>query len=272
MHVKSVIAAAASVVILLAVPARGHNLPRYVATCIRSDLSSDPCGPGRLEVNFKTRISPERLPRHELMPIGLMVSGTVGTKGGGYPPALREAEVVLDEGIKVDTERLAACSRRRLESLNNAPAGTCRNAIIGHGVARIGLVSSGENLKVPLTLLNGGTAAGVTRLFVHGAAATTGGDLVAAGQIRRRGQALEATWRLPRLLEGGGSLLSFRIEIKRVFAASGQRHSYLSGSCPDGELRASIPELTFVNETQTPGVASRTVLKGGLAVPCTPER
>ena len=68
-------------------------------------------------------------------------------------------------------------------------------------------------------------------------------------------------------LEGDGSLLGFRLEIKRGFAASGRRHSYLSGRCPE-LLRVSIPKLTFVNEAHTPGVPPQTIMKGGLAVPC----
>lgn len=254
--------------VALLTPASGNSAQQYLTACLRSDLLPGGCGSGRLEANFKATVSPERLPRHEFAPVGLTVSGTIGTEGDGHPSALREAVVVVDEGIKVDTEGLPTCSRRRLESLSDSPVGTCRDAIVGRGIARIGLASSEEKLKVPLTLFNGGTSAGMTRLFAHGAAAATGADLVAVGQIRQRGQGLEATWKIPRILDGDGSLLSFRIEVKRAFAASGRRHSYLSGSCPDGEFQASVPELTFFNEAHIPGVASQTVLKGALSLPC----
>jgi len=96
--------------------------------------------------------------------------------------------------------------------------------------------------------------------------------LVAVAKIRRREKGLEATWRLPRILEGDGSLLEVRLEIKRGFAASGRRHSYLSARCPNGVFRVSVPKLTFANEAHTPGVPPQTVLKGGLAVPCAAKR
>ena len=213
------------------------------------------------------------MPRSEFAPVALTIGGTIGTERGGHPAALREAMVTLDRGLKIDTSGLAACPRRRLERLDVAGARkACRKAIVGHGVARVGVASSGSVLRVPLTLFNGGTSAGVTRLFVHSSAGAVGDPLVAVAQIRHREAGLKATWRLPRMLEGNGSLLGFRLEIKRGFAASGRRHSYLSGRCPDGLLRVSIPKLTFVNEAQTPGVPSLTVLKGGLAVPCAAKR
>jgi hypothetical protein len=218
-------------------------------------------------------VTPRQLPRREFVPVGVTVSGTVGIEGGGHPSALREATVTLDEGIRVDTRGLAICSQRRLEHLAVAAArSACRRAIVGRGVARAGLASSGTVLRAPLTLFNGGTSAGVTRLFVHSAGGAAGSALAVVAEIRRRGKGLEATWKLPPILEGDGSLLSFRLEIKRSFAASGRRRSYLSGSCPNGELWASFSKLMFVNEARIPGVASRTVLKGRLLVPCAPRR
>jgi hypothetical protein len=76
------------------------------------------------------------------------------------------------------------------------------------------------------------------------------------------------TWRLPRILDGDGSLQGFRLEINRTFATAGASHSYLSGGCAHGPLRAHFSKPIFVNEAHTPGVAPRTVLRGGLAVPC----
>lgn len=259
-------------VALFGIPANGHSVQEYVAICLRSDLLPGDCGSGRLEVDFKAAVTPRQLPRRGFAPVGATIAGTIGTESGGHPSALREAAVSVDEGIEVDTKGLAVCARRRLESLDVAGARrACRTAIVGHGLARVGLASSGAVLRAPLTLFNGGTSGDVTRLFIHGAARATDGALVAVAQIRRRENGLEATWRLPRILEGDGSLLGFTLQIRRRFAASGRRHSYLSGHCPDGVLRVSFPKLRFVNETHAPGVPSETLLKGTLAVPCVPK-
>jgi hypothetical protein len=66
--------------------------------------------------------------------------------------------------------------------------------------------------------------------------------------------------------------LGFHLKVKRGFAASGRRHSYLSARCPNGLFRVSIPKLTFVNEAHTPGLPPRTIMKGGLVVPCGAKR
>jgi hypothetical protein len=203
----------------------------------------------------------------------MTIAGTIATESGGHPSALRAATVAVGRGIRINTAGLASCTRRRLESLDAAAARhDCRGAIVGHGVARVGLASSGSVLRAPLTLFNGGASDGVTRLFVHNSAEATGGPLVAVAKIRRREQGLEANWRLPQMLDGDGSLLGFRFEIRRGFAAAGRRHSYLSAQCPNGLFRASAPKLAFVNEAHTPGVPPQTFLKGGLAVPCAAKR
>jgi hypothetical protein len=46
---------------------------------------------------------------------------------------------------------------------------------------------------------------------------------------------------------------------------------YLEARCPDGVFKVSSPKTVFKNEAGTPGVASVTVLKGSLALPCTPK-
>lgn len=265
---SALIATVLLVLVPFAIPASARE---YLATCVRFDRP--PCGPGRLEASFGAKLAPRLLPSRELVPIGVEVQGTVKSQNDGHPPALREAIVAVEQGITIDTEGLATCARRRLERLDMARARrACRKAIVGHGVARVGLASSGGVLRAPLTLFNGGTSAGVTRLFVHSAAGMLGGPLVAAAQIRQRGKGLEAIWKIPRILEGDGSLLSFRFEVRRSFAAAGRRRSYLAGRCPDGELRVSASSLVFVNETHAPGIASWTLLRGGLLVPCGPKR
>jgi len=274
MRSKSTLGVAASLFLAFTFPAWAANdVQQRVATCLRSASLADSCDPGRLEVDIEATVSPSRLPRNEFAPVALTISGTIGTEGGGHPSALREAMATLDEGLRIDTNGLAACPRRRLERLDVAGARkACRKAMVGHGVAHVGLASSETSFKAPLTLFNGGTSGGVTRLFAQSVVGMAGPSLVAVGKVRRHGRGLKASWRVPRILEGDGSLLDFRLHVSRTFAASGRRHSYLSGSCRGGMLRVSFSKLAFVNEAGTPGVASRTFLRGGLLVPCGPAR
>lgn len=211
--------------------AGGHD----VATCLRSNLLPGGCGSVRLEVNFGGKLTPRQLPSRELVPVGVMVSGAVGTQGGGHPSALREATATVGRGIRVDAKRLATCSQRRLEHMAVATGrNVCRRTIVGRGVARVGLASFGTVLRAPLTLFNRGTSAGVTRLFIHSPTAAASSVFVAVGQIRQRGNELQTTWRLPQILDADGSLLNFKLEVKRSFAVSGRPHSYLSAVVQKG--------------------------------------
>lgn len=83
---------------------------------------------------------------------------------------------------------------------------------------------------------------------------------------------LQTVWRLPRIVDGTGSLLDFRFRVKRYLAVGGPKHGYIEAQCRNDGLLVNIKKIFFRNEAKTPGVAAQTVLKGGLAVPCSPIR
>jgi hypothetical protein len=169
---------------------------------------------------------------------------------------------------------LPACRLRLLESIGVGMARRqCRKAIVGSGVAHIGVASSETVLKTPLTLFNGGTAGGEVRLLIHTAIAVPGPmPLVSTVKISRRQDGLTSAWRVPRILEGDGSLLDFKLRIDRRFISKGTEHSYLAAKCPAGDLRANVQKMLFRNEAHTAGEASMTLLKGLFAIPCSPRR
>lgn len=243
---------------------------RYVQTCLRSSLLEASCSPGRLEFDAGGTVEPKTLPKHELAPIALEIHGKIAMENGGHPPALHEAIIDIDEGVAVDTTGLPTCRLRLLKSRGVAAARRlCRKAIVGSGVAHIGFASSETIVEAPLTFFNGGTSGGETRLFVHSAiAAPNPVPVVSTVKIQRKYSGLHAIWKIPRILEGDGSLLDFRLRIERRFMGKGTEHSYLAAKCPDGDLQANIPKVTFRNDARAPGQPSSTVLKGGFAVPC----
>jgi len=205
-----------------------------------------------------------------LAPVALAVRGAVETESGGHPSAIRKASVVVAEGMKIDTEGLVACSRRRLLRLDATGAErACGKAIVGHGTAHVGFASSESVVRAPFTLFNGGTSGGVTRLFVQSVVdlpdPTT---LVGVAKVVSRHGGLEADLWLPPILEGDGSVLDFRLQIGRRFMGRGGQRSYLTASCERRVLRAQFPQLVFRNEAHVPGVPSQTVLGGVAAIPC----
>ena len=243
----------------------------YVSTCLRSSLLAPGCS-GRVEFEPGGAVTPKKLPAHELAPVGLEIHGKIAMEGGGHPVALHEAIIDVAKNVLIDATGLPACGRQVLKSNGVAAARRlCGAAIVGGGVAHIGLASSETTLKAPLTLFNGGTSSGKTRLFVHGAiGAPNPVPVISSVKIRRMYSGLHTIWKIPRILDGDGSLLDFKLKIERRFVSKGTEHSYLSAKCPNGAFRVNAPNALFRNDARIPGVDSAMSLKGHFALPCSP--
>ena len=242
----------------------------YVSTCLRSTLGLG-CS-DQVEFEPGGAVIPEKLPAHELAPVGLEIHGTIAMEGGGHPVALREVTIDVDEDVALDTNGLPACRRHLLESRGVATARRlCRAAIVGSGLAHVGLASSQATLKAPLTLFNGGTSNGETRLLVHSViGAPNPVPVVSSVKIQRKYSGLHSIWRIPRILGGDGSLLDFKFKVERHFVSKGREHSYLSAKCPDEAFRMNTANALFRNDARVPGVENTMSLKGRFAIPCSP--
>jgi hypothetical protein len=248
-------------------------------TCLRAAPLFPGCESGRLEVEFAADVTPRKLPRHEMAPVALKMHGEIGTSNGGHPSALREVDIdFLD--VVIDAKGLTACGLRDLQLRRVAAARNfCRKAIVGSGMSHIGFALSGGRVAAPLPLFNGGTEDGVTTLLVHSAVPAPEPvptvSVIKISPVASRDNkdvGLQTVWRLPRIIDGTGSLLDFRFTIKRYLSVGGARHGYIEAQCPNDSLLVNLKKILFRNEAKTPGVAAQTVMKGGLAIPCTPSR
>jgi hypothetical protein len=237
----------------------------YVATCLRS---TDGCGPPRLTFDLGVTVTPKRLPKRTPAPVAVRIKGKIPHTVGVQPQALREVLADIDRGLTLNATDLPACPRRRLE-VHHARAArrACGDSIVGEGLAHVAIESvKSEPVQVPLIVFYGGTRDGKTTLSVWSPAGTSAPEpIIATMRIVRKPSGpygLHAVARVPVIADGQGSLVDFDLEVARVFEAR----------CPAGVLKVSFPKILFRNETRVPSVASQTVLKGGLAVPCTPER
>lgn len=272
MRRKWIIVIAVAVPLSLAALAAGNSLQENVATCPLSTAARLPGCPGHLEFEAGGAIVPIKLPAHKMAPVGLEVHGKISMSGGDHPDAMREAIVDVAEDVEIDAAGLPACDRQSLEHRGVTSARRlCRKAIVGSGVAHIGFASSDAVIEAPLTLFNGGSSRGETRLFVHSAIFVPGLiSLVTAVKIRKMRSGLQMIWKLPPILEGDGSLLDFKFKVGRRFMNKEEEHTYLAARCPRGDLQASVPKTVFRNEARTPGLPATTTLKGLISAPCSP--
>lgn len=226
---------------------------------------------------MSAQVAPRKLSTHEMAPIALELGGAIATSGGGHPSALREVDIDFLH-MAIDARELPACGLRDLQRRRVAAARLfCREAIVGSGMSHVGFARTGARVAAPLTLFNGGTEDGITTLLVHSAVPVPEPvPVVSVMKISRFGkgkdQGLRTAWRLPPIIDGTGSLLDFGFRVKRHLSVAGARHGYVAAKCGNRGLPANVKKLLFRNEAKTPGVASITVLKGVLVVPCTPSR
>jgi len=210
-----------------------------------------------------------------MTPVALELRGRVAQNDGHHPPALREAVVDFDRDVALDARGLPACHLPGRD-IRRSPAGfakICRDAIVGESSAEFEYAypeRAPVRSSVTFTAYNRGVRDGVTRAIVVAFVKVPMPEpIVIPVEITKKPDfPLHALVRVPKLAGGAGSLIGFRLRIKRLFAYKGRRHSYLTARCPDDQFKFLVPKLLFRNELATPGTAPLTVMKGATAVPC----
>lgn len=226
---------------------------------------------GDLEFEGDGVFSPAVLPKNELAPISLNISGSIRKIGGGHPPAIKEALVETDRNGSVDVTGYPVCRSGQLQSQNTANAkAICGPALIGQGKTEVGIFFDDQGKEIPvksdLLMFNGGVKGGVTTLFVHAyitvpvpaAIVTT----VKIKKINKGRYGLLSIASIPKIAGGSGSVKSFNLKIDKKFTYKGKKHSVLNLKCPDGRVQARV-EAVFDDGTR----AKIEVVK-----PCTGKR
>lgn len=233
--------------------------------------------PPTLQATVGAGVSPKKLPAHEYAPVTWSIFGKVATTDGTHPSALREMILTVDKDVRIDVEGRPVCGGRHLAALNTkAAAKACRNALLGRGEAHFQIASSeGRHVLVASRLLvfNGGERRGAVKLLIHAyIAAPTPTATIVRVTVERKGAELHTIARIPPIAAGMGSLIDFSFDIGEKRAHKEDSAPYLEARCPDGVFKVNVPKLLFKNEARVPRVAPITVMKGALAVPCTPQR
>lgn len=208
----------------------------------------------------------------------MAIFASVRRADGTHPSALREMVLEVDKDVEVDFRGLPVCEPPaiRLPPVLPTLRRVCRKAIVGSGRVTWEVAFAQQSpIRVPtrLTVFNMGMEKGVRTLSVLSFITVPVPAVIATTvAITRRGKGLRAVVKVPRIVGGAGSLLAFRLKLRRIFFHRGERRSFLSGRCPDGKFLIAYPKAVFRNETSAPGVAAQTILKGGIVVPCKAKR
>lgn len=219
-----------------------------------------------LSADLKVKVHPKSLPESRAAHISLEVRAAFSTLDATQVPALREAVIDISKGGRINASSLPTCGRREVEA--GGDGSLCKRATVGSGSAAFEVAPTQQKVHAHLTAINGGVKGQAVTLFVLASfkEASSQPLLTVAKVAPVRGSgAMRATWRLPRLLGGNGSLQAFDLTLDRVFSSGGEKTSFLQAQCETGKLAADIRGV-FKDEAGT-GIGDQTVTANYLA-PC----
>lgn len=231
---------------------------------------------GNLVLTFGGTASPKALPRRTYAPVTATIFGRIATSDGSHPSALREAVVDIDKDVKLNVKGLPVCKAGQLEARNTSAARrVCGKTTLGSGLAHAQIAFPEQppiRVTSPITVFNGGGTSSKSKLLIHTfLTVPVPAAIVTQVAITKRGTGIHAVARVPVIAGGSGSVLDFKFKLGRTYAFKGKKMHYSMAKCPDGVFKARTTKTLFKNEARVPLVAPKTVLRGGLAVPCTPK-
>ncbi len=242
-----------------------------VASAVQTTLRA-----GNLIVTFGGSLSPKQLPKSKYVPVTANIFGKVKTSDGTHPSAFREVVVDVDKDLKVNVKGFPSCKAGQLEARDTKAAmKVCGNTVLGKGNAHVEIAFPEQKpilVNSPLTVFNGGEQGGKVKLLIHIFITVPAPTAVVTDvTITRKGSGLHSVAKVPVVAGGSGSGMDFNFNLGKTYSYKGKKVGYFEARCPDGVFKVSSPKVLFKNEAQVPGVAPTTVLKGGVAVPCTPK-
>jgi hypothetical protein len=231
---------------------------------------------GNLVVTFGGSTSPKAISKTKYTPVTTNIFGKIATTDGTHPSAFREAVVDIDKDVKINVKGYPVCKAGQLEARDTKAAKkACGSTILGEGKAEAEIAFPEQKpIKVPSPLLvfNGGEKGGKVTLLIHTFITVPAPTaIVTTVTIQRKGTGIHSVAKIPVIAGGSGSALNFSFKLGKTYSYKGKKVGYFEAKCPDGVFKVNVPKVTFKNEAHEPGAGATTVLKGGIAVPCTPK-
>ncbi len=199
---------------------------------------------GTLVLHADGGFEPQLLPKRAYAPIHFHGYGDIKTTDGSVPPALQHVKLEFDHDGHLTTVGLSVCRPAKIEAATPEQARhRCRNAIVGSGhiAAAVPLPVLGRfEMRSPLTLFNGPRRDGDPTVILHAQAPFPISEtyVVVIPIERRRGTyGYRASFDVPPIAGGLGSLTHIDATVGRRYRAGGAERSYVSARCSDRILQ-----------------------------------
>jgi hypothetical protein len=201
---------------------------------------------GNLRITANGNFSPRKLPKNELAPITLNLSGKIEALDHTHPPAVKEVIIETDKNGAINAKGLSACTSGKLQAQTSAKArAICKSALIGEGTTSVEVEFPEQRpfvAKSELLAFNGGVKGGTTTVFVHAYLSSPVSASVVVpvtvSKVHNGRYGFKTVAKIPKIAGGYGSPVSFSLKVDRKFTYKGKQQSYLLAKCPDGHLVA----------------------------------
>jgi hypothetical protein len=242
-----------------------------IASAVQTTLRA-----GNLVVTFGGTTSPKAISKNKYTPVTTNIFGKISTSDGTHPSALRQVDFDIDKDVKINVKGFPSCKSGELTARDTKAAmRVCGDAVLGSGIAHIEVAFPEQKpilVTSPITVFSGGESGGKVKLLIHVFITVPApAAIVTDVTIKRKGSGISSVSKIPVAAGGSGSAIDFKFKLGKTYSYKGKKVGYFEAKCPDGVFKANVEKLLFKNEAKVPGVAAQTVLKGGLAVPCTPK-
>jgi hypothetical protein len=194
---------------------------------------------GSLQLNVDGKLSPKSLPRKGAAPISVSVGWQLASTDGAPPPQLKMLKIEINRAGHFDRDGLPTCPYPKIQPATTSRALTnCRSALVGRG-SFSALVSLGEQesyvARGEMLVFNGRRGKKPVlwaQIYSPRPFANSFVIPFALSEIRRGryGSVLSAT--IPVSLREWGRLTEIQMRLSRRFGHEGEKHSFLSASCP----------------------------------------
>ncbi|HVC06735.1 MAG TPA: hypothetical protein VND98_04000 [Solirubrobacterales bacterium] len=235
-----------------------------IALLAASVAHAEKAASGRVVVNVEGELNSPSAPTDRLIPVGLLLGGSITTTDLSVPPELNRVIVDFNEDISLQTAGLPNCPLARLESVSAETAKReCATAMVGHGnfSARIALPSQQPfMLNGKLLAFNGHIGSRPAILAQVTSERPLPLTFVIPFEIKRvRGASgTEVIGTIPPIL-GNGEITAFHLSLKRFYSRAGHPASLLRAKCapfgdsfPTGNASFYFSDGTMVSITLPP--------------------
>jgi hypothetical protein len=238
------------------------------AGLLATGAGADQVRVGTLVLTAHGGFEPRLLPKRSYAPISFQGRAEVTTTDGTVPPALRRLRLDFDRDGRLQTAGLPTCAAAAIEAATPQQARrACAGALVGRGSVEAVVALPGQGrveVASPLSFFNGTRQNGHATVIAH--AQTTFPALqtyVVVIPVERRGGGFSyrATFDIPEIAGGYGSLTHVDAKVGRRYRSGGRERSYISARCSDGILQtngfASFADGTIISGTLFRGCQAR---------------